>query len=74
MIRCYRGNLHFEYKEDKTKIQILNLNTKIIENKYFIRHLKRFLQTLSVTGHLNAKHLNTITIVSVLAYFPGKLS
>lgn len=55
-------------------MQILNLNTKIIENKHFIHHLKWFLQTLSATGHLNAKHLNTITIASVLAHFPGLLS
>ena len=54
-------------------MQILNLSTKIIENKHFIHHLKRYLQTLSTTERLNAKHLNTITIVSVLAYFPGPL-
>lgn len=53
---------------------MLNLNTKIIENKHFIRHFKRFLQTLSVTRHLNTKHLNTITIVAVLAHFLGPLA
>lgn len=29
-------NRHFKYKEDKMKMQILNQNTKIIENKHFI--------------------------------------
>ena len=38
---------NFEDKEDKATTQILNLNTETIENKHFIRYLKRFPQTLS---------------------------
>ena len=39
-------NRNFEYKEDKATTQILNLNTKTIENKHFIHYLQRFPQTL----------------------------
>ena len=35
-------NRNFEYKEDKAKTWILNLNTKTLENKHFIHYLKRF--------------------------------
>ena len=36
MISCCGENHHFGYKKDKMKMQILNRNTKIIENKHFI--------------------------------------
>ena len=48
MIRCCRWKPQSEYKEDKATTQILNLNTKTIENKNFIHYLKRFPQTVSV--------------------------
>ena len=48
---------NFEYKEDKLTMQLLNLNTKTIENKHFIHHLKRFSQTLSVCFKMSkSKH------------------
>ena len=65
MIRCYRWKPQFEYKEDKATTQILNLNTKTIENKHFILYLKRFLQPLSVC-FCNATNLNTS--ISVWTY------
>ena len=62
-------------KTKQQRRQILNLNTKTIENKHFIHYLKRFPQTLSVC-FCKFQHLNTsisvflfLSKVSVLVHF-----
>ena len=51
----------------------MKLNTKTIENKHFIHHLKRFPQILSTTEHINVRfecqQLNTIIRDFLIFFF-----
>ena len=61
MIRCYLWKPQFRVQRrqsNKATKQILNLNTKTIESKHFIRYLKRFPLTLSFCIVMPTSKLN----------------